>query len=99
MYRGLRLLALGLFMASLLSPLANAKPVIAIQDHDDHDRDHRVYDREHKDYHNWDANEDHAYRDWLNSRHESYHEFSNLKARDQQAYWNWRHSHEDHDHH
>jgi hypothetical protein len=58
----------------------------------------RIYDRSHKDYHNWDDNEDRSYRVYLGERHREYHPFGELKAREQRSYWNWRHSHPDHDH-
>jgi hypothetical protein len=32
---------------------------------------------------------------WLRSRHRRDVEFNRLNARDQQNYWNWRHSHSD----
>lgn len=99
----LKAVAFSLLTASLAAPLASAKPIIAMQDHDDHDRDHdrdnRAYDREHHDYHEWNAGEDQYYRQWLGERHKSYREFNKLKARDQQAYWNWRHAHDEHEHH
>jgi len=63
---------------------------------DDNDRN-RVYDRDHKDYHNWDDNEDHHYRQYLGERHRDYHPFLEAKAKEQRAYWNWRHNHPDHD--
>jgi hypothetical protein len=63
------------------------------------DKDHnRVYDRDHRDYHNWDDNEDRSFRVYLGERHREYHPFVELKVKEQRAYWNWRHSHPDHDH-
>ena len=100
MHRGYRYLGAVLLSAALGAPLAGARPVIAIQDHDDHDRDHaRVYDSSHHDYHNWDANEDTAYRRWLEERHEAYRDFNHLKHKQQRDYWNWRHAHEEHEEH
>jgi Ni/Co efflux regulator RcnB len=64
---------------------------------DDKDRN-RVYDRDHKDYHNWDDNEDRSFRVYLGERHREYHPFVEMKQKEQRAYWNWRHSHPDHDH-
>jgi hypothetical protein len=58
----------------------------------------RVYDRQHKDYHNWDANEDRAYRGYLQDNHRQYRPFTELKSREQTSYWNWRHSHPGQDH-
>jgi len=63
-----------------------------------HRNDNRVYDRQHKDYHNWDDNEDRSFRVFLGERHKEYHPFVELKVKEQNAYWNWRHSHPDHDH-
>ena len=64
---------------------------------DDNDRN-RFYDKTHRDYHNWDDNEDHRYRQYLVERHREYHPFIEIKVKEQRAYWNWRHSHPDHDH-
>jgi hypothetical protein len=57
----------------------------------------RVYDRDHRDYHNWDDHEDRAYRRYLEERHETYREYHKQHYRAQKHYWNWRHSHPDHD--
>jgi len=62
------------------------------------DKDHkRVYDRDHKDYHNWNDNEDRSYRVYLGETHGGYRPFAELRAKEQRGYWNWRHSHPDHD--
>jgi len=63
---------------------------------DDNDRN-RFYDRHHKDYHNWNDNEDRSFRVYLGERHREYHPFVELKVKEQNAYWNWRHRHPDHD--
>jgi hypothetical protein len=57
----------------------------------------RVYDRDHKDYHNWDDREDRAYRSYLGEHHKDYREYNRQNRREQKTYWNWRHSHPDHD--
>ena len=67
------------------------------QRHEENERN-RVYDRAHNDYHNWDDREDHSYRVYLTERHREYHPFAELREKEQRAYWNWRHSHPDHDH-
>jgi hypothetical protein len=102
MIRSYRYVGILLLSAAVSAPLAIAKPAVAIQDHDDHDRDRdnrRVYDPYHKDYHNWDEREDRAYRGWLAERHYEYRDFHSLKHNQQKAYWNWRHEHEEHEHH
>lgn len=69
------------------------------EEHHQGDKDqNRVYDRYHKDYHHWDDREDHAYRGYLQENHREYRPISELKQKDQRAYWNWRHSHPDRDH-
>jgi hypothetical protein len=55
----------------------------------------KVYDRDHKDYHNWDANEDKAYRGYLVEQHREYVPYAKMKRTDQTGYWNWRHAHPD----
>ena|ERR1700676_3344204 len=70
--------------------LARATP----QEEEHHDKDkRRVYDEDHKDYHNWDSNEDHRYRQYLGEQKMEYREYQKLDRDHQSAYWNWRHSH------
>jgi hypothetical protein len=57
----------------------------------------RVYDSHHHDYHNWDDREDRAYRGYLTERHENYRSYDKQNHKHQANYWNWRHSHPDHD--
>ena len=57
----------------------------------------RVYDRDHKDYHNWDDREDKAYRGYLTEQHQTYRVYNKQNRKSQTQYWNWRHSHPDHD--
>ena len=56
----------------------------------------RVYDKQHKDYHNWDDNENRAWGQYLTDNHRNPHEFSKANKREQSKYWNYRHSHPDH---
>ena len=102
MHRGCRYLGTLLLTAALGTPIANAKPLISGQEHEEHERDRdaqRVYDSYHHDYHNWDDREDKVYRHWLEERHEAYREYSRLKHKEQRDYWNWRHQHEEHEEH
>jgi len=55
----------------------------------------RVYDKDHKDYHNWDDNEDRAYRGYLTDQHITYRAYDKQNSKTQKAYWNYRHSHPD----
>jgi hypothetical protein len=57
----------------------------------------RVYDSSHHDYHDWNDHEDRAYRAYQHERHESYVSYERQKQKYQHHYWNWRHSHPDHD--
>jgi len=87
------------FVASLFLTTALAAPVVtlagpATQDQDNHDRD-RVYDREHKDYHQWDDHEKDAWGRFLAEKHRKEHEFAKASRKEQDEYWNWRHSHPD----
>ena len=100
-HKGMRILSSMLLMGALAAPLG-----LQAQDRDDHDRDdhaknQRVYDRDHKDYHQWNGNEDHMYRQWYTESHngKEYREYNKLKSKDQNAYWNWRHQHGDNDDH
>jgi hypothetical protein len=57
----------------------------------------RIYDRDHHDYHNWDDREDRAYRSYLTEQHQAYRAYGKQHRKAQSQYWNWRHSHPDHD--
>jgi hypothetical protein len=52
----------------------------------------RVYDRSHKDYHVWDDQEDHTYRQYLSDNHKTYRPIAKLSNKQQTAYWNTRHT-------
>jgi hypothetical protein len=93
MHRGNKFVASLFLSAALLAPVGAFAMPAAQEDehHDQHVR--RVYDPYHKDYHNWDKVEDDTYRHWLEGRHVAYVDFEHLKKKDQEAYWNWRHSH------
>jgi hypothetical protein len=77
--------------ASAVPKAAAAQEVVATQG--DHTR---YYDRNHRDYHEWNDNEDRSYRVYLGERHRDYREFRLTTRRQQSDYWNWRHSHPDH---
>ena len=97
LYRYFAALLLG---ATLIAPVGiqAANPQEEHREREQQQRAKRYYDREHKDYHNWDANEDSAYRRWMTEeRHEQYRDFGRLKRDQQTAYWSWRHQHPDND--
>jgi hypothetical protein len=81
-----------LFLASALLVPASIMAAPAPQD-----VQVRVYDRDHHDYHNWDDREDRAYRGYLVEQHRTYIAYDHQHRRTQRDYWNWRHSHPDHD--
>jgi hypothetical protein len=96
MHCGKKYVASLFLSAALMAPLGAFAMAGPQDDHERHEEQvRRVYDPYHKDYHNWDRAEDDVYRHWLEGRHVAYVDFEHLKKRDQQAYWNWRHSHED----
>jgi hypothetical protein len=55
----------------------------------------RVYDRRHRDYHNWDDRENHAWGVYLTTNQMRHYEYARAHRREQDRYWNWRHSHPD----
>jgi hypothetical protein len=59
------------------------------------DHDKRYYDRQGKDYHQWNAQEDRAYRAYVEGQHQQYREFRRVKPVRQQEYFKWRHEHPD----
>jgi hypothetical protein len=60
-------------------------------------QDRRYYDRDRRDYHQWNANEDRAYRHWLmeEQRERQYRAYNRLRAERRREYWRWRHEHPD----
>ncbi|SRR5579859_2312075 len=96
--KGIRYLSSLLLIGSLAAPLT-----VLAQDRD-HDRDdrnknQRIYDRGHKDYHQWNDNENRAYRQWHDERYHDrdFREYNRLNRKERDEYWNWRHKHGDHD--
>jgi hypothetical protein len=59
----------------------------------------RYHDKDHNDDHEWNKNEDQAYRIWVRDNHRKYQNFNKLKEEDQSSYWRWRHEHSDADLH
>jgi hypothetical protein len=57
----------------------------------------RFYDQKNRDWHDWNDNEERAYRQFLTENRREYREFTRLNDREQSDYWNWRHSHPDRD--
>ena len=55
----------------------------------------RYYDQKNKDYHEWNDNEDKAYRSYLGENHHAYVDFAKVKAPQRQQYFDWRHEHPD----
>jgi type III secretory pathway component EscR len=86
-------------ISALLVAAAIAAPVMVVTGADAQEAtvQVRVYDRDHRDYHNWDDHEDRAYRNYLAEQHRDYREYNQQNRREQKHYWNWRHSHPDHD--
>jgi type III secretory pathway component EscR len=84
------------FIRSLLLAAAIAVPALVVTEAHAQQVNVRVYDTDHRDYHNWDDHEDRAYRRYL-AEHRSYREYHRQHHKVQKHYWNWRHSHPDHD--
>ena len=88
MHRSKRLISSLFLSVAMLAPIgAFAIPV----PQDAHERqeemhERRVYDSVHKQYRNWDANEDGAYRRWLEGRHEKYVTYDKLDKK-RQSIW------------
>jgi hypothetical protein len=82
-----------LIVAALAAPIA----VMAMPGPKDDGVQVKFYDSRHKDYHNWDDHENRAWGVYLTDNHKKSHEFSHSSKREQSNYWNWRHSHPDHD--
>jgi hypothetical protein len=82
-----RILGAFLMTGALLTPV-----VMQAKDKDDH----RLYDRDRRDYHEWNENEERAYRHWVEAeRHQRYREWKHASRAQQREYWRWRHEHPD----
>jgi hypothetical protein len=87
------------YISSLLLAAALAASVAVMAAPANHDDavQVRVYDSRHKDYHNWDDRENQSWGIYLTNHRRKSHEYAKASKREQQNYWNWRHSHPDHD--
>jgi hypothetical protein len=84
-----------IFLAGLmLTGVLMTPAILSAKDHDRDDR--RVYDPYRRDYHEWNENEERAYRHWVEQeRHQQYRDWKHANKRDQREYWRWRHEHSD----
>jgi hypothetical protein len=89
-YRYFKMIVLS---AALVVPVA----IIAQDRRQDDQQSRRYEDRAHKDSHDWNEREDQAYRRYLQEHRKKYHDFAKAKTKEQNDYWNWRHSHPDND--
>jgi len=86
-----RFLNAALLGAALLIPVAVVPTALRADD-----RKARSYhDKQHNDEHEWNGQEDKAYRMYAKENHRKSGDFAKLKENDQQAYWGWRHEHSD----
>src|SRR5271166_140438 len=86
-----RFLNAGLLWVGLLVPLAIVPTQLRADDH----KPRTYHDKQHNDDHQWNGQEDKAYRLYAKENHRKYSDFAKLKENDQQAYWGWRHEHSD----
>ncbi len=77
--------------AALTIPVAIVPTSLRADDHNMR----KYHDRQHNDDHEWNGQEDKAYRLYDKENHRRYRDFSKLNDDDQQAYWAWRHEHSD----
>ena len=77
--------------AALIVPVAIAPTAMRAEDQ----KARSYHDKQHNDEHQWNGQEDKAYRLYAKEKHRKYGDFAKLKENDQQAYWGWRHEHSD----
>ena len=88
----LRFLNAALLGTALIIPVAMAPTALRAQDN----KGARSYhDKQHNDDHQWNKQEDQAYRTYAKQNHQRQRDFSRLNENDQQTYWGWRHEHSD----
>jgi hypothetical protein len=80
-----------LLSAVLMTPIALAPRALRAEEH----ATVRYHDKQHNDDHEWNNQEDQAYRVYVKDNHRKYRDFDKLKDNDRQAYWGWRHDHSD----
>lgn len=83
------------FLHSLLGGMILLTPAVPTALQAAADRPRTYHDQQHNDDHQWNRNEDKAYRIWAKENHRKYRDFAKLKEEDRQAYWGWRHDHSD----
>ncbi len=82
------------YLSTLLLGAAMCAPVVmhAREEHPNR----RYYDSYKRDYHEWNEQEERAYRHWLQEeRRRSYHPWARGRRNEQREYWRWRHEHHD----
>jgi hypothetical protein len=80
------------YLPALLLGVVMCGPVML--NADEHHK--RYYDPYKKDYHEWNEQEEHAYRHWVEAeRHGTYHPWVKSRKEEQREYWRWRHDHPD----
>jgi len=103
MHRSVRYLGVILLTTALAAPLSLSAKVVPQDDkkHEDKGKEDKAkghyYDKNHKDYHDWNDKEESSFHIYLTEQKHPVVEFSTMKAKDQQKYWDWRHDHPDHD--
>jgi hypothetical protein len=74
-------------------------PALRAGDDDDHHRnkhqDSRYYDQDARDWHDWNGNEEKAYREYLRERNREHRDWAKMNRKEQKQYWKWRHKHTD----
>ena len=85
-------------LGGLMLGAALIAPTAVRADNDNHHKKQhykRYYDRNGRDYHEWNENENRAYRAYLLENRREYREFRVVRRPQRQEYFGWRHSHPD----
>jgi hypothetical protein len=83
-----RILKTALLAAALIAPLALTPTSLRADDT-------KYHDTAKNDDHQWNGQEDKAYKIWTRQNHRKSQSFVTIKEDDRQSYWNWRHEHSD----
>jgi hypothetical protein len=78
-----------LLAAALVAPIALAPTALRAEDKKTY------HDKKNNDDHQWNGQEDKAYKIYAKQNHPKGGAFVKLNDDDQQAYWGWRHEHSD----
>jgi hypothetical protein len=86
-----------LLAGALAGALSIGTTTLCAQEHgqDNRSAENRTYTDSNHERHEWNANEDGAWKRYRGEHHIKQEDFAKANRRQQEAYWKWRHEHPD----